>query len=72
MTGYYYKIINENNHYVTVGLSNMIWRYDKDLSDYTLGRGGYYSPQEYLSLAVPMTWHQHTENWSWEFSGPVS
>lgn len=45
MTGYYYKVINENNRRVTVGLNNMIWHYDKDLSGYTLGQGGYYSPQ---------------------------
>ncbi|MDI8993076.1 cellulose synthase subunit BcsC-related outer membrane protein, partial [Salmonella enterica subsp. enterica serovar Anatum] len=25
----------------------MIWHYDKDLSGYSLGQGGYYSPQEY-------------------------
>lgn len=72
MTGYYYKIINENNRRVTVGLNNMIWHYDKDLSGYSLGHGGYYSPQEYLSFAVPVMWRQRTENWSWELGGSVS
>lgn len=72
MTGYYYKVINENNRRLTVGLNNMIWHYDKDLSGYTLGQGGYYSPQEYLSFAVPVTWRQRTENWSWELGGSVS
>ncbi|MGU0044478.1 cellulose synthase subunit BcsC-related outer membrane protein [Escherichia coli] len=54
MTGYYYKVINQNNRRVTIGLNNMIWHYDKDLSGYSLGRGGYYSPQEYLSFAIPV------------------
>lgn len=72
MTGYYYKVINENNRRVTVGLTNMIWHYDKDLSGYTLGQGGYYSPQEYVSFSVPVTWRQRTENWSWELGGSVS
>ncbi|AYE21676.1 cellulose synthase complex outer membrane protein BcsC [Salmonella enterica subsp. enterica] len=72
MTGYYYKVINENNRRVTVGLNNMIWHYDKDLSGYSLGQGGYYSPQEYLSFAVPVMWRQRTENWSWELGGSVS
>ena len=72
MAGYYYKLINENNRRVTIGLNNMIWHYDKDLSHYTLGQGGYYSPQEYLSFAVPVTWRQRTENWSWELGGSVS
>ncbi|QGN40199.1 cellulose synthase complex outer membrane protein BcsC [Klebsiella oxytoca] len=72
MTGYYYKVINEDNRRVTVGLNNMIWHYDKDLSGYTLGQGGYYSPQEYVSFSVPVTWRQRTENWSWELGGSVS
>ena len=72
MTGYYYKVVNENNRRVTVGLNNMIWHYQKDLSGYTLGQGGYYSPQEYVSFAVPVTWRQRTENWSWELGGSVS
>ena len=72
MTGYYYKLINENNERLTVGVSNMVWHYDKDLSAYTLGQGGYYSPQEYVSFALPVTWRQRTENWSWELGGSVS
>ena len=72
MTGYYYKLVNENNRRVTVGLNNMVWRYDKDLSGYSLGQGGYYSPQEYVSFAVPVVWRQRTDNWSWELGGSVS
>lgn len=72
MAGYYYKLINDNNRRLTIGLNNMIWHYDKDLSHYTLGQGGYYSPQEYLSFSVPVTWRQRTENWSWELGGSAS
>nr|WP_318383480.1 cellulose synthase complex outer membrane protein BcsC [uncultured Enterobacter sp.] len=72
MTGYYYKLINENNERLTVGLNNMIWHYDKDLSGYTLGQGGYYSPQEYVSFAVPVNWRMRTENWSWELGASGS
>ena len=72
MTGYYYKLINKNNERLTVGVSNMLWHYDKDLSGYTLGQGGYYSPQEYVSFALPVIWRKRTENWSWELGGSVS
>ncbi|MCD4558897.1 cellulose synthase complex outer membrane protein BcsC [Lelliottia nimipressuralis] len=72
MTGYYYKLINDNNERLTVGVSNMLWHYDKDLSAYSLGQGGYYSPQEYVSFALPVTWRKRTENWSWELGGSVS
>ncbi|HCJ6284214.1 TPA: cellulose biosynthesis protein BcsC [Enterobacter hormaechei] len=72
MTGYYYKLINQNNERLTVGVSNMLWHYDKDLSGYSLIQGGYYSPQEYVSFALPVNWRKRTENWSWELGGSVS
>ncbi|WP_420064370.1 cellulose synthase complex outer membrane protein BcsC [Pectobacterium colocasium] len=72
MAGYYYKLINEDNRRVTVGLNSMWWRYQKDLSGYSLGQGGYYSPQQYVSLGVPMNYRQRTENWSWELGGSLS
>lgn len=72
MAGYYRRLINEVDREVTIGLNSMLWRYNKDLSGYTLGHGGYYSPQRYFSLAVPLTYRQRTENWSWELAGSVS
>jgi tetratricopeptide (TPR) repeat protein len=72
MGGYYYKVINQDNRRATVGLNSMLWHYQKDLSGYTLGQGGYYSPQQYFSLAVPVNYRQRTENWSWEVGGSVS
>ncbi|MGB9095103.1 cellulose biosynthesis protein BcsC [Erwinia sp.] len=72
MAGYYYKVINENNRRATLGLNGMLWHYAKDLSDYSLGQGGYYSPQSYSSLSVPVTYRQRTENWSYDLGGSVS
>lgn len=39
MGGYYYKLINENDRRISVGLNSMLWHYNKDLSGYTLGQG---------------------------------
>lgn len=72
MAGYYYKLINEDNQRVTIGLNSMWWRHQKDLSGYSLGQGGYYSPQQYFSLGVPVNYRQRTENWSWELGGSLS
>ena len=72
MGGYYYKLINSDNRRATIGLNSMLWHYQKDLSDYTFGQGGYYSPQQYLSFSVPVTWRQRTENWSFDLGGSLS
>ncbi|ORM75620.1 hypothetical protein HA44_16830 [Mixta gaviniae] len=61
MAGYYYKLINADNRRATIGLNSMLWHYQKDLSDYAFGQGGYYSPQQYFSLAVPVSYRQRTE-----------
>lgn len=72
MGGYYYRLINEDDREVTVGLNSMLWRYQKDLSNYSLGQGGYYSPQSYFSMGIPINYRQRTDNWSWELAGSVS
>nr|WP_244987251.1 cellulose synthase complex outer membrane protein BcsC [Winslowiella toletana] len=72
MGGYYYKLINDAHRRMSVGVSSMVWHYQKDLSDYAFGQGGYYSPQSYFSLALPVSWRQRTENWSYDLSGSAS
>lgn len=72
MAGYYYKLLNEDNRRATIGLNSMLWHYQKDLSDYAFGQGGYYSPQSYFSLAVPLNYRQRTENWSFDVGGSIS
>ena len=72
MGGGYYKLINETNRRASVGLSSMLWHYQQDLSGYTLGQGGYYSPQGYFSISVPVSYRQRTPDWSWELGGSGS
>ena len=72
MGGYYYKLINEDHRRISLGLNSMWWQYQKDLSGYTLGQGGYYSPQQYFSMAVPLNYRQRIDDWSWELSGSAS
>lgn len=72
MAGYYYKVVNQDNRRVTVGLNNLWMHYQKDLSGYSLGQGGYYSPQQYYSASIPVNYRQRTDNWSWEVGGSVS
>ncbi len=52
MTGYYYKVINQNNRRVTIGLNNMIWHYDKD-SEWLLTRSG----RLLQSAGIPVVCH---------------
>ena len=64
MAGYYYRLVERADERMRTGLTVMYWGYDKDLSEYTLGQGGYYSPQQYFSVGVPLNYAWRTANWS--------
>ncbi|MCL9685459.1 cellulose synthase complex outer membrane protein BcsC [Legionella maioricensis] len=72
MEGYYYKVINEENRRASIGINNMLWHYQRDLNGYSLGQGGYFSPQKYVSFSLPVDYRQRTANWSYELGGSVS
>ncbi|MFP2769771.1 cellulose synthase complex outer membrane protein BcsC [Oceanisphaera sp. KMM 10153] len=72
MGGYYYRLVNQPHRQVRIGMNSMWWQYQKDLSGYSLGQGGYFSPQQYLSLALPVNYRERSDNWSWELGGSVS
>lgn len=65
MGGYYYKLINAENCRLSVGLSSLYWHYEKDLNGYTLGNGGYFSPQRFVTLSTPISYMRRTEDWSY-------
>jgi len=72
MGGYYRRLINKNNEVLSAGVNLMYWRYQKDLGDYSLGQGGYYSPQRYTSVSVPISYARRTSDWSFLLEGSVS
>lgn len=41
---------------LTYGLNLTTFFYDKNLRRFTLGQGGYFSPQSYFSISVPVEW----------------
>jgi len=47
-----------------VGSYAMYWTYDRNLGGYTLGQGGYYSPQRYYSFGVPVSYAWRNPDWS--------
>ena len=71
--GTYWKLISEINRNLSVGLNGMYLHYDKNLSEYAYGYGGYYSPQQYFSLSLPVNWYQRLGNdFSYVLRGSVS
>lgn len=71
--GAYWKIINEENQRLSLGANSLMFFYDKNLSEYLYGSGGYYSPQQYYSVSLPVTYYARPTPWlSYYLSGSIS
>ena len=64
MGGYYYRLVDRADERMRTGLTLLYMGYDKDLSELTLGQGGYYSPQQYYSASVPVNYAWRNADWS--------
>nr|WP_279161776.1 cellulose synthase complex outer membrane protein BcsC [Plesiomonas shigelloides] len=71
MGGVYHRVIDEPHRRLRVGTNAMYWTFDKDLSGYTFGQGGYYSPQRYVSLSLPVSYSQRWQDWSLHMEASV-
>jgi len=69
--GVYRSMQNEPDSKVTVGLSGMLMGYANNQNFYTFGHGGYFSPQTYLSLGVPVTWAKRNEQFTFQLKGSI-
>lgn len=52
--GAYYKVIQDSDMEFTAGVAVTALGYKRNLRYFTLGHGGYFSPQRYFSLALPL------------------
>src|SRR3546814_12683577 len=51
--GAYYRFIQRRDEELKVGGNITYFSYDKNLRYFTMGHGGYFSPQNYVSFSVP-------------------
>ncbi len=71
MAGWYHKWMQRPDLRIDVGVTAMAWGYRRDLGGYSLGQGGYYSPQRYASLSLPVSLAWRSDDWSLRLDGSV-
>ena len=49
---------------LSTGVIINYWHYDQNLQNYTFGSGGYYSPQSYVSIAIPIELRGTLRGWN--------
>ncbi len=70
-TGVFYRLIRRTDESLTAGLSLTGLAYDKNLSYYTFGHGGYFSPKQFVSVGIPVDWQQRTGRMSYQLKGSL-
>lgn len=60
-----WKFHSEPHLQASLGLTINHWRFDHNLQNYTFGSGGYYSPQSYVSVVLPLEAWGETHDWSY-------
>ena len=70
-TGFYARAIERPNMRVTWGLNLTTFAFDENLRRFTFGHGGYFSPQSYVSLAIPVELVGGRNRLSYRLSGSL-
>ncbi|MDM0123174.1 cellulose biosynthesis protein BcsC [Variovorax arabinosiphilus] len=69
--GMYMHILRGTGSNLTAGMNIGLMHYDKNLSSFTYGHGGYFSPQRYVSVAFPVDWSGRANRLSWRVNASL-
>jgi cellulose synthase operon protein C len=67
--GAYWRVIRTAQGGLSVGVSGTGMRYDRNLNFFSIGHGGYFSPQRYLLGSVPVSWYERRDHFEYEIAG---
>lgn len=63
--GAYWRVLAVPAGSLTAGANLFAMHYDKNLRFFTLGQGGYFSPQRFILFGVPITWRGSYRNFQY-------
>jgi Tfp pilus assembly protein PilF len=66
-----YAVFRRPEEELTVGADLVYFAYDKNLRHFTLGHGGYFSPQSYAALNLPVDYRARSEDLSWRLGATI-
>lgn len=61
--GAYFRPIDSNGDQLQIGLNANMQAYDRNLRFFSFGQGGYFSPQQFVSLALPVSYEMDRARW---------
>ena len=70
-SGIYWYLRNNPRDTLTLGISGSAMSFKENQDFYTYGNGGYFSPQRFFSLGVPIRWAQSFDRFSYQVKTSV-
>jgi tetratricopeptide (TPR) repeat protein len=70
-SGIYWYLRNAEDSTLTLGVSGSALSYSENQGYYTYGHGGYFSPQKFFAIGVPISWAQRTDRFSYRLKSSV-
>lgn len=71
MAGSYLRLMHNADGELKAGVNATYMNFDRNLGYYTLGQGGYFSPQDYMALTLPVTYTRRVNDWDMVLNGAV-
>ena len=69
--GVYTRVYKDADQTLTVGVNTTLMTYNKNLSYFTYGQGGYFSPQQYMILNLPVEWSGRNGQFTYDVKGSI-
>ncbi|CAG4888951.1 cellulose synthase subunit BcsC-related outer membrane protein [Paraburkholderia saeva] len=69
--GVYTRVYKDDDQVFTVGVNTTLMHYDKNQSFYTYGQGGYFSPQQYVILNLPVEYMGRNGQFTYDLKGSI-
>ncbi|MBL6456440.1 BCSC C-terminal domain-containing protein [Belnapia sp. T6] len=69
--GFGYPILRDGDTELTTGLDLVYFGFDRNLRYFTYGQGGYYSPQTYTAINVPLDYRSRIGDFSYRVGGTI-
>ncbi|WP_119153335.1 cellulose biosynthesis protein BcsC [Caldimonas tepidiphila] len=69
--GMNYRLLGSETETLLAGINLTLLGYQRNLRHYTYGHGGYFSPQSFASLSVPLEWKLRSGATSYQIAGAI-
>ncbi len=66
-----YPVWRSKDEEVRIGLDLVYFGYEKNTDFFTVGHGGYFSPQSYFATMIPVKYTVRTDDWTWTIGGTL-